>query len=102
MKHNDGSGPTRNDTIEVPRPEWFAAFLADCGTPKPAARYPESPTAALITRGDTGNVSRMSGNTSPSTERRDISASLVLRIIADLMCWPVPPGLRGTRGLATI
>jgi hypothetical protein len=27
----------RSDTTEVPRPQWFAAFLADRGTRKPSA-----------------------------------------------------------------
>jgi hypothetical protein len=31
------NAPGRTDTTGVPRPEWFAAFLADRGTRKPSA-----------------------------------------------------------------
>lgn len=41
--------PDRTDTTEVPRPEWFAAFLADRGTRKPSA-HTRRPTARTSTR----------------------------------------------------
>jgi hypothetical protein len=58
--------PSRTDTTDVSRPDWFEAFLADRGTRKPsvhtmkAYRQDFDAIATVIAGGDTSDVLRMS------------------------------------------
>jgi integrase/recombinase XerC len=59
------NAPDRIDTTEVPRPEWFAAFLADRGTRKPSvhtmrAYRQDFDAIASVIGGGVDGVARMS------------------------------------------